>query len=112
MRIEAIRRTSYPMSWHAARDVTRIIQPITFTVALVVLIASAAGGPGWLAASSEAVLATHLDHTAASPLYNVLASVAAYLPVGEPGFRLTLLGAVLGAFTILGVFRASRALFP
>src|SRR5512139_1269461 len=100
------------MSWHAARAVERTIDRITFAIALVVLIAGAAGGPGWTDASSEASLATHLEHTAASPLYGLIAGVFAYLPVGEAGFRLALLGALLGAVTIAGVIRAARALLP
>jgi len=100
------------MSWHAARAVERIIDRVTLALALIVLVMGAAGGPTWTSASTEAVLATHLEHTAVSPLYGTVAGVAAYLPVGEPGFRLALLGAVLGAFTVLGVIRAARALLP
>ena len=36
----------------------------------------------------------------------------AQLPVGEPGFRLGVLGAVLGALTLAGVVAAVRALLP
>jgi hypothetical protein len=100
------------MSWHPAPGVERNVDRISFAIALLVLVATSAGGPTWSASASEAVLATHLEHTAASPLYGVVAGVAAYLPVGEPGFRLGLLGAVLGAFAILGVIRAARALLP
>jgi len=91
--------------------VERIIDRIVLALALIVLVIGAAGGPTWTG-SSEAILATHLQHTAASPLYGLVAGVAAYFPVGEPGFRLGVLGAVLGAFTILGVIRAARALLP
>ena len=90
----------------------RIIDRLALTLALIVLIITAASGPTWSEASSEAVLATHLAHTAASPLYGLVSGVAAYFPVGEPGFRLALLGAVLGAFVILGVIRVARALLP
>lgn len=90
----------------------RIVDKIMFAGSLVVLVALAAGGPTWGASASEAILATHLERAAAAPLYGVLADVAAYLPVGEPGFRLGLLGAVLGAVTIAGVIRAARAVLP
>lgn len=100
------------MSWHAARAVDRFIDRLSFAIALIVLTFGASGGPGWTAASTDAALATHLERTAVSPLYGVLSGVAAYLPVGEPGFRLAFLSAVLGAFAILGVIRAARALLP
>ncbi len=90
----------------------RVIDRVVFALVAVVLVATCAGGPLWLDASSNAVLATHLERTAASPLYHVLADVAAYVPVGEPGFRLAVLGAVLGAVLVLGVIRAARALLP
>ena len=83
-----------------------------FLLALVLSIATAAGGPGWNDTSTHAVLATHLEHTAASPLYDLLANVAAYLPFGEPGFRLALLGALLGAIAVAGVLRAATELMP
>jgi hypothetical protein len=85
---------------------------IVFAISLLLLVAGTIGGPGWLDVSGSAVLATHLEHTAASPLYDMAASVFAYLPVGEPGFRLGLLAAVLGAIAITGVVRTSRALLP
>lgn len=100
------------MSWHAAPAVERIIDRVILALALIVLITTAAGGPTWTDASSVAILATHLEHTAAAPLYDLVAGAAAYLPVGEPGFRLGVLGAVLGAFVVLGVLRAARALLP
>ena len=91
----------------------RIIEPIAFAISLVLLVLGAAGGPGWTATSGEAVIATQLEHTAASPLYHLVAGVAAYgLPVGEPGFRLAVLSALLGAIAIAGVIRAARALLP
>lgn len=90
----------------------RILDRVCFAASLVVLVATAAGGPTWTPSASDAVLATHLEHTAASPLYGIVAGVAAYVPVGEPGFRLALLGALLGALAILGVIRAARALLP
>jgi hypothetical protein len=96
------------MSWHAAAAVERIV----FAISLVLLLFTAAGGPGWTDASSHAVLATYLERTATSPLYGVVSGVAAYLPVGEPGFRLAVLGALLGAVTLAGVIRAARALLP
>jgi len=95
-----------PKSWTAIADHTLL------AVALVILIAGATGGPGWMDASHQAVLATQLERAASAPLHGVLAQVAAHLPAGEPGFRLGLLGAVLGALTLLGVLRAARALLP
>ena len=90
----------------------RFLDHVVFTIALILLVISVAGGPGWTTASTEAVIAVQLDHTAATPLYHVVASVAAYLPVAEPGVRLGVLSALLGAFVILGVIHAARALLP
>ncbi|MBA3502895.1 MAG: hypothetical protein H0T65_21210, partial [Deltaproteobacteria bacterium] len=90
----------------------RIIDRLVLASSLIVLIFASAGGPGWTDSSTHAVLATHLERTAVSPLYGVISGVAAYVPVGEPGFRLAVLGAILGAFTIAGVIRAARALLP
>jgi hypothetical protein len=88
------------------------LTPIVFGVALVVLILDAGAGPGW-GASSAHVVATRFDHVAASPLYDIIASAATTLiPAGEPGFRLGLLGALLGACTVAGVLAASQALLP
>ena len=83
-----------------------------FGVALVVLLAGTGGGPGWDLASGHGVLAAHLQRTAAAPLYGLLASLAAQLPVGEVGFRIGVLGAVLGAVTLAGVVAAARAVLP
>src|SRR5690349_11120674 len=98
------------MSWHAARSVERVIDRLSFATALVILVMTCAGGPTW--SSQDAVLATYLERTAVSPLYGVVAGAFAYVPVGEPGFRLALLGALLGAVVVLGVIRAARALLP
>lgn len=81
-------------------------------VAGVILIATATSGPGWGSGSVETVIATQLQRTALSPLYHLLASVAAALPVGEPGFRLAALSALIGAITLVGVIHAVRALLP
>lgn len=83
-----------------------------FAVSLVFLLAGAAGGPGWDASAGHAVLATQLARTTASPLYGLLADAFALLPVGEPGFRLAVLGAVLGALTLAGVVAAARGVLP
>lgn len=88
----------------------RWIDRITVGVAFVVLVLSATGGPGWR--SSDAVLAVELERTAAAPVYALVATVAAYLPVGEPGFRLALANAVLGAVLLVGVARVARQLLP
>lgn len=85
---------------------------LTFGLVLVALVLDATGGPGWGIASARAVLAARMDHTAGVPLYDVLASVAALLPFGEVGFRVQLLGALLGALTAVGVLEAARALVP
>jgi len=82
-----------------------------FTIALVLLVLGAAGA-GWGEGSSDAVLATQLERSAAAPLYGLVAGVAAYLPVGEPGFRLAVVNALLGAALLVGVLRAARALLP
>ncbi|HSN27553.1 MAG TPA: hypothetical protein VLT45_14770, partial [Kofleriaceae bacterium] len=76
------------------------------------LVLDATGGPGWGIASARAVLAARMDHGAGAPLYDVLASIAALLPVGEVGFRTQLLGALLGALTAVGVLEAARVLVP
>jgi len=81
-------------------------------VAFVVLALGASGGPGWAAASTRGVLAARLEHSASAPLYDLVAGVAALLPFGEIGFRLGLLGALLGACTLAGIVAAARALVP
>ncbi|CAN5292857.1 hypothetical protein BH11MYX1_BH11MYX1_42030 [soil metagenome] len=83
-----------------------------FWVAFVVLVLDAGGGSGWALTSTRSVLAVRLDHSAGAPLYDVLAGAAALVPFGEPGFRLGLLGAALGALTIAGIVAAGRALLP
>src|SRR5688572_1268380 len=89
------------------------VTPAVFGIALVVLILDATGGPGWGAGSAHVVLAARFEHVAASPLYDLLAGAfAAVIPAGEPGFRLGLLGALLGACTLAGIVAASRALLP
>jgi hypothetical protein len=88
------------------------LELIVLGVAFVVLVLDAGGGPGWSASASSAVLATRLTHLASAPLYDVLATVAALLPFGEVGFRLGVLDAVIGAFTLAGVVAAVRALVP
>ena len=85
---------------------------VVFAVSLVMLVASTSGGPGWDRAADRAVLAGYLVRTAAAPLYDALAGVAAHVPVGEVGFRLSLLAAVLGALTLTGVIAAVRGLLP
>lgn len=81
-----------------------------FAGALLALVFVATGGPGWDQSSGYAVLASQLHRTSAAPLYGLLAAAAAQLPVGEVGFRLGILGAVLGAATLAGVISAARAL--
>ncbi len=81
-------------------------------VSLVLLVVGAPGGPGWDRAADHAVLATYLERTAVAPLYDAIAGAFAHLPVGEVGFRLSLLAAVLGALTLAGVVAAVRALLP
>ncbi|MBA3452218.1 MAG: hypothetical protein H0T42_03855 [Deltaproteobacteria bacterium] len=85
---------------------------VVFAASLVLLVVSASGGPGWDRAADRAVLAGYLARTASSPLYDALAGAAAHLPFGEVGFRLSVLGAVLGALTLAGVMAAVRALLP
>ena len=80
-----------------------LLEPLAFGTALVVLVLGAAGGPAWKSAS---------NHAASAPLYDALAAAVAQLPVGEPGFRLAVLGAALGALTLTGVIAAARALLP
>ena len=70
------------------------LELVIFATALVALVATATGGPGWDAASAHAVLAAHLERTAAAPLYGVLAAGAAQIPAGEVGFRLALIRCV------------------
>jgi hypothetical protein len=83
-----------------------------FAVGLVVLVLDAGGGPGWGATSAHALLAVRADHHGASPLYDVLASVASLIPAGEMGFRIGLLAALLGACTLAGVVALAGALLP
>ncbi|MEO6776602.1 MAG: hypothetical protein ABI467_26905 [Kofleriaceae bacterium] len=92
--------------------VVRKLEIGVLATAFVVLVLDAHGGSGWAATSTRTVVAARLDHTAGAPLYDLLAGVAALLPVGEPAFRLGLLGALLGALTLAGVVAALRALVP
>ena len=85
---------------------------LTFGLVLVALVLAAGGGAGWGVDSARAVLAVRMEHGAAAPLYDMLASVAALLPIGEPGFRLELLGALLGALTCAGVIACAQLLVP
>jgi len=85
---------------------------LTFGLVLVALVIGAGGGAGWGVSSAHAVLAARMEHGAAAPLYDVLASVAALLPFGEPGFRIELLGALLGAATCAGVIACAQLLVP
>jgi hypothetical protein len=82
-----------------------------FAIAVVVLVVGAAGGPGWQSAI-HADVAASLRHTAAAPLYGIIANVVAALPFGEVGFRLAVLSAVLGAALLAGVVEAARVLLP
>lgn len=82
-----------------------------FVVGLVVLV-FAAGGSAWGTASDHAILADHLERSATTPLYDLIAGVAAYLPAGEPWFRLAVLNSVLGAALLVGVTRAAQAVLP
>jgi len=88
------------------------LEPAVLGVTLVALVVTATGGPTWGVSSARAVIATRLDHSAAAPLYDVLAGLFALLPAGEPGFRLSLFGALLGALTAAGVIAAARVLVP
>lgn len=85
---------------------------LTFGLVVVALVVAAGGGAGWGVSSAHAVLAARMEHGAAAPLYDVLASVAALLPFGEPGFRIELLGALLGAATCAGVIACAQLLVP
>jgi hypothetical protein len=81
------------------------------TLALVILVSGTAGS-GWLDATEHAVGAVQLERAAVAPLYGIVASAATLLPAGEPGFRLGVVNAVLGAIVLVGVLRAARALLP
>ena len=85
---------------------------LTFGLVLVALVIEAGGGAGWGVSSARAALAARMEHGAAAPLFDVLASVAALLPFGEPGFRIELLGALLGAATCAGVIACAQLLVP
>ncbi|MEP6860176.1 MAG: hypothetical protein ABJE66_06120 [Deltaproteobacteria bacterium] len=92
--------------------VARKLEIGVLVAAFVLLILDASGGAGWAETSARAVVAVRLEHSASAPLYDLLAGVAALLPVGEPAFRLGLFGALLGALTLAGVVAALRALVP
>jgi hypothetical protein len=81
-------------------------------LALVVLLLAANGGPGWLETSGHAVVAARGEHLAAAPLFDLLSQVALLLPVGEVGFRLGILAALVGACTLAGVVAAAAAIVP
>lgn len=91
---------------------SRAMEPAAFCLAVCVLIFGAAGGPGFGSGSGEAGFATRLERTAGAPFYDMLAWLAVRLPAGEPGFRLAVLDAVLGALVLWGVVRAAQALRP
>lgn len=95
-------------------DARKLPSPVTVTFALaaIVLVLDAASGPGWTPSTVHVLLATRADHTAASPLYDAIAAAFTLLPAGEPGFRLGVLAALLGACTLAGVVAAARALLP
>jgi len=80
-------------------------------IALILLVSGTAGS-GWLDSSEHPVGAVQLERAAVAPLYGIVASAATLLPAGEPGFRLGILNAVLGAIVLVGVLRAARALLP
>lgn len=90
----------------------RVVRIGLFALALVVLILDVNGGPGWIETSGHAVVAARGQHLAAAPLFDLLSQVALLLPVGEPGFRLGVLAAVIGACTLAGVVAAATALIP
>lgn len=90
----------------------RVVRIGLFALALVVLVLDANGGPGWLETSGHALVAARGEHLAAAPLFDLLSQVALLLPAGEPGFRLGILAAVIGACTLAGVVAAARALIP
>jgi hypothetical protein len=92
--------------------VARKLEIGVLATAFVVLILDASGGAGWAVTSTRAVVAARLEHSASAPLYDLLAGIAALVPVGEPAFRLGLLGALLGAATLAGIVAALRALVP
>jgi hypothetical protein len=92
--------------------VLRRLPLVVFALAFVGLVLDAGGGPGWGEASARAVLAVEQRHLASAPLYDVLANVATLIPAGEPGFRLGILAALLGAATLAGITAAVRALVP
>ncbi len=97
----------------AASTLAAWLPRYVLVAAIAVLVHGAAGGPGWTRASADAVLASGLERPASAPLYGIVAGAAAYLlPAGEPGFRLAVANAVLGALVLLGVMRAARALLP
>ncbi len=82
-------------------------------IAAIVLVASASGGPGWNEVAGHATLAVAHERLTPAPLYGALAAVfAALLPVGEVGFRLSVLSALLGALTLWGVARCGAELLP
>lgn len=85
---------------------------IVLAIAFVAFVLDAGGGPGWGASAAHGVLAARMEHTAAAPLYHLLANVAALVPIGEVGFRLGVLAALLAALTLAGVVVAVRALVP
>jgi hypothetical protein len=93
------------------RHASTLASTIVFALALVLFVICTPS-VGWDAAAGHAALAAHHDHLAAAPLYGVIASAAADLPFGEVGFRVNLLGAVLGALTLAGVVAAARAWLP
>jgi len=92
---------------------TRALELATFVAVLVVTIVRAPGGPGWLGDGGAVVAATDVSVLAGrGPLATVLGALVGLLPLGEPAFRLALLGAVGLAATCAGVVAVARALTP
>ena len=93
------------------RTASRALGPAACCLAHCALIFGAAGGPGFGVGSIEAVFATRLERSAGAPFYDMLAWLAVRLPAGEPGFRLAVLDAVLGARVLGGIDGVAIVLF-
>ncbi|MDX2087045.1 MAG: hypothetical protein SFX73_04300 [Kofleriaceae bacterium] len=93
------------------RPTSTLASTIVFGVAFA-LFALCTPSVGWDVAAGHAALAAQHDHLAAAPLFGALAAAAADLPVGEVGFRVNLMSALLGALTLAGVVKAARAWLP
>jgi hypothetical protein len=83
---------------------------IVIGAAVAVIACAAATGPGWLAGAEHATSARLGQPLAWAPGHGALARLAAILPIGEVGFRVSLVSAIAAGALAAGVIAMIRAL--